>query len=139
MVGLWRRRSETLKKLATEMVKRKGEFPADRDELESLPGVGQYIANAIRLFCHGIPEPLLDAGMARVLERFFGPRKLADIRYDPYLQDLSKSVVSGENPSLLNWAILDIAALLCKHKEPTCDACPLVERCKFSLSRKPGA
>lgn len=27
--------------------------------------------------------------MARVLERYFGPRKLADIRYDPYLQDLA--------------------------------------------------
>ena len=44
------------------------------------------VANAILLVCHEQPEPLLDSNMARVIERVFGPRKLADIRYDPYLQ-----------------------------------------------------
>ena len=55
-VGLWRRRSTTLIDLAREMVKRKGRFPKDREDLEALPGVGQYIANSIMLLCHNNPN-----------------------------------------------------------------------------------
>ncbi len=52
-IGLWKRRASSIKELANEMVKRKGRFPLEREEIESLPGIGQYIANAVLLFCHG--------------------------------------------------------------------------------------
>jgi hypothetical protein len=60
---------------------------------------GQYIANAVLLLCHGEPQPLLDVNMARVLERVFGPKKLADIRYDPYLQQLAMRIVQCKKPA----------------------------------------
>jgi A/G-specific adenine glycosylase len=81
-IGLWRRRASSLLKLATEMKRRNGKFPRTRGEIETLPGVGQYIANAVLMFVHGEPQPLLDVNMARVLERYFKPRTLADIRYE---------------------------------------------------------
>ena len=112
-IGLWRRRSPILKRLAIEISKRNGRFPSKRIDIEELPGVGQYIANAILLFCHGEAQPLLDAGMARVLERVFGKRKLADIRHDPYLQGLAFDIVQSSNPREINWAILDLAAKTC--------------------------
>src|SRR5260370_11436579 len=68
-IGLWRRRAAALKALAAEMVRRRGIFPRQRRQLEYLPAVGQYVANAVLLFAHGQPQPLLDANMARVLER----------------------------------------------------------------------
>lgn len=71
-IGLWKRRASSLKKLATEMTRANGRFPKSRRKIEALPGVGQYIANAILMFCHGEPQPLLDTNMARVLERYFG-------------------------------------------------------------------
>jgi A/G-specific adenine glycosylase len=129
-VGLWRRRAASLKLLAAEMAQRRGRFPADRDQLERLPGVGQYIANSVLLFCHGEAQPLLDTNMARVLERYFGPRKLADIRDDPYLQALSRRVIDSDDPISLNWAILDHAALVCKIRRPLCDTCPLAPDCE---------
>lgn len=125
-IGLWRRRAISIQALAREMVKGNGRFPTERADIEALPGVGQYIANAVLLFCHGIPQPLLDANMARVLERVFGPRKLADIRYDPYLQELAKKVVDREDAARINWAILDLAATICLPKKPRCNECPLV-------------
>ena len=131
-LGLWRRRAASLEKLAGEMAKRGGRFPSTREEIEQLPNVGQYIANAILLFCHGEPQPLLDVNMARVLERFFGPRKLADIRYDPYLQLLAKTVVTSKAPAVINWAILDHATLICKISNPQCYLCPVVDRCQFA-------
>jgi A/G-specific adenine glycosylase len=118
------------------MTKRRGVFPRRREEIEKLPNIGQYIANAILLLCHGEPQPLLDVNMARVLERFFGPRTLADIRYDPYLQSLAKAVVNSSDPVLINWAILDHATLICRISGPLCSGCPLSSKCKFAKANK---
>lgn len=130
-LGLWKRKAEAIIKLAREMARRNGRFPDCRAEIESLPGVGQYIANSVLLFCKNEAQPLLDVNMARVLERFFGPRKLADIRFDPYLQNLSRTVVVCKDPPIVNWAILDFAALVCKARKPLCANCPLATKCFY--------
>lgn len=130
-IGLWRRRAATLRLLGAEMTKRRGIFPLTRAEIETLPGVGQYIANAVMLFCHRDRQPLLDVNMARVLERCFGPRRLADIRYDPWLQGLSKRVVDHAQAIEINWAVLDLAAKICVIREPRCGECPLVKCCLY--------
>ncbi len=128
-IGLWKRRAPTLKQLAIVMAKRNGRFPRNRAEVDALPGVGQYITNAILLLCHDVAQPLLDANMARVLERVFGPRKLADIRYDPYLQELALKVVQCKEAKEMNWAILDLAASKCLLRKPRCNTCPLEPMC----------
>ena len=137
-VGLWRRRSTTLINLAKEMDKRNGKFPKDREQIEALPGVGQYIANSIMLLCHNRPQPLLDTNMARVLERYFGPRKLRDIRYDPYLQRLAMIVVDCPDAVVLNWAILDFAASACSIRSPRCGECSLARECRYAKESKAG-
>ena len=138
-MGLWRRRATSLKGLAKEMSRRNGRFPTSREELEQLPGVGQYIANSILLLCHRQPAPLLDVNMARVLERVFGPRKLADIRYDPYLQSLAQRIVQCRFPREINWAILDLAATVCVPRQPRCDECPANSVCSFRRDSRQGA
>ncbi|MCH7574841.1 MAG: hypothetical protein IIA59_06920 [Candidatus Marinimicrobia bacterium] len=130
-IGLWRRRAESIKRLADEMYAKGGRFPRERKDIEQLPGIGQYIANSVLLFCFGIPQPLLDENMARVLERYFGPRKLADIRFDPYLQALAAAIVNCEKPRELNWAILDLAAKVCKIRSPHCLKCPVAGNCDY--------
>jgi A/G-specific adenine glycosylase len=69
--------------------------------------------------------------MARVLERYFGERKKADIRYDPYLQSLAKRIVNHVYSKEINWAILDIAALICRARNPLHEKCPLREHCIY--------
>jgi A/G-specific adenine glycosylase len=135
-IGLYRQRATRLKGLAKEMVLRNGRLPKARAALESIPFLGQYIANSIELIIFEQPSPLLDVNMARLLERYFGERKMADIRYDPYLQKLSLAVVSNNKSKELNWAILDFAALVCKAKRPLCDSCILAKKCKFYRSPK---
>lgn len=129
-IGLYRQRAKRLKSLALEMVKRKGRLPKEREELESIPFMGQYIANAVELVIHKKPSPLVDVNMARVLERYFGERKMADIRYDPYLQALSYKVVNHEKAKEINWSVLDFAALICKPNNPKCKNCILGKYCK---------
>jgi A/G-specific adenine glycosylase len=130
-IGLSRQKAPRLLALAKIIALKGGRFSRDREKVDALPGVGQYIGNAIMLFCHKQATPLLDVNMARTLERFFGPRKLSDIRYDPYLQILSHEVVQGPMAMELNWAVLDFGALICKSQKPLCDKCPLSERCLF--------
>jgi A/G-specific adenine glycosylase len=133
-IGIWKRRANVLGRLSAEMVARGGRFPREYSEVRRLPGVGQYVANAVVLFRDGTPAPLIDGSMARVLERYFGPRKLADIRYDPYLQDLACRVVGWDDPRAVNWAILDLAALVCKVRNPACSECPLTRGCGKNIS-----
>lgn len=131
-IGLWRRKAISIQALAQTMAKRNGRFPKVRADIESLPGVGQYIANAVQLFCHGEAKPLLDVNMARVLQRVFGSRTIADIRYDPYLQKISFNVVQCKEARKINWAIIDLAATVCFIKNPRCKQCPLLSICHLN-------
>lgn len=130
-IGLYKQRGSRLFKLSQEMKKRKGRFPNSKNEVREFDMFGQYIANAYELFILNSPSPLLDVNMARVLERFFGERKLADIRYDPYLQKLSKRIVYHPNSKEVNWAILDLGGTVCKTRTPKCSSCKLSAECKF--------
>lgn len=131
-IGLWRRRARKLIELAVVIEGKQGQLPSTREELEQLPGVSQYMASVILLLCYGEREPLIDVNTARVLERVFGKRKLADIRYDPFLQDIAQLVVSVDDPIALNWAMLDLAATVCLQAGPRCFDCPLAEMCRFN-------
>jgi A/G-specific adenine glycosylase len=130
-IGLYRQRAKRLKSLALEMSKRKGKLPRDRAELESIPFMGQYIANAVELIIYKQPSPLIDVNMSRLLERYFGKRKMADIRYDSYLQKLSYKVVNHERAKEINWAILDFAALICSKRTPKCNICIFSRKCNY--------
>ncbi len=134
-IGLWKRRAAALRSLGRKMSALNGKFPRQRSEIECLPGVGQYIASAVLLFCHRGREPLLDANMARVLERCFGSRKLADIRYDPWLQAISRAVVAHPRAIEINWGVLDLAAKVCFVNEPDCAKCPVRRYCRYAAGR----
>lgn len=134
-LGLYNQRGTRLFKLAQELKRRNGIFPVDIAEVQDLPMMGQYIANAYELFVLKNAKPLLDVNMARVLERFFGPRKLSDIRYDPYLQELAHNIVAHQDVEGINWGILDFAALICKVNKQLCNACPLQQNCVYFLQK----
>lgn len=130
-IGLYRQRAARLLRLATEMVKREGKIPNTQEELDQIPFMGQYIVNAVRLIIHGHRMPLIDVNMARVLERYFRERDMADIRYDPFLQKLALRFADHPNSKELNWAMLDFAALICRARNPKCADCFLVLKCAY--------
>lgn len=138
-LGLNTQRGKRLYKLAQELKKRKGVFPKERSIVEEIPMMGQYITNAYELFILKKPAPLLDVNMARLLERYFGNRKLADIRHDPYLQDLAKLLVATKDSIRVNWSILDYASQICRAKKPKCKSCILFKFCEFYNDEYKGA
>lgn len=128
-IGLWQRRARSMKALATYAAARGGTFPDTVEGLAEVPAVGQYVANAILVFQHGQNRPFLDVNMARLIERYVRPRKLADIRFDPWLQEAAHWLVRGEQRIEINWAALDFASALCTARSPRCAICPLAHRC----------
>ncbi len=131
-LGLHKQRAARLFRLAQDMKNRKGRFPSNPKKVSEMAMMGQYITNAYELFVLNKPSPLLDVNMARVLERFFEPRKLADIRYDPYLQNLARRIIEEtQYPKKLNWAILDFASRICKARMPRCSECVLSSLCSY--------
>lgn len=136
-LGLWRRRARALKRLAISLRDLGWKWPVERDDLEKLPAVGQYVASAVRIFEHQLREPLLDINMARILERYFGKRILSDIRYDPWLQSIANRVVAEGDVRYVNWAILDFGALICTAKMPRCKMCPLRTGCLYFRDTSP--
>lgn len=134
-LGLGRRRTRTLKALAAAMGDRKDVLPANREDLEALPGVGQYTASAVMTLRDGAAEPLLDVNLARVLTRYFGLRLRADLRDDPFLQLTARQLLEGDDPRTMNWVLLDFAALVCRARAPRCPSCPVFTNCHFRLAR----
>jgi A/G-specific adenine glycosylase len=130
-LGLYRRRAKTIHSLANAVVKLGG-LPHTRQGLEKLPGIGQYIANVLLVVLQDRRLPFLDTNMSRVLERFFGPREMADIRYDPYLQTLARKIANVKDSLSANWMVLDFAAIICTKRHPQCLGCPLSGRCGYA-------
>lgn len=129
--GLTRTRCRSLRALALEVLDLGGELPGDPRALMELPGVGHYIANAVRLLIFDERVPLLDVNFARVTERLYGPRRMADIRHDPKLLYLADCIVDSPRARELNWAILDLAKKTCITGNPRCSACPVSGFCFF--------
>lgn len=130
-IGLSKQRAKRLQDLAMYMEANSSVIPENSLELRKIPFMGQYIANSVELQIFNRKMPLLDVNMARVLERYFGPRRLKDIRYDPYLQNLAFNVVNIERSKAMNWAMLDFAAAICKARNPLCLNCPLSYLCLY--------
>ncbi len=135
-LGLWKRRAVTLHALAAEMVQRGGRFPSSAKALALLPGVGQYVVNAILLQQSRIAAPLIDSSMARVVERVFSVRRGIDIRRDRDLQRASWDLVQSARALDLNWALLDLAAKVCTPRDPRCEVCPIRSDCASAGRRR---
>lgn len=130
-LGIYVSRAKNLKAIGEKICAIGGEIPCNRDELEKLPGVGQYIANAVLALHCGQREPLIDNNMVRVLERFFGSRERSDFQNDPYVQHLAQRVVNHRYCRRVNFGILDLAWKTCRIRNPKCGCCPLRSRCNF--------
>ena len=87
------------------------------------------------MFQHDKRLPLIDVNMARVVERFVHPRRLADIRHDPWLQQACKWLVRKGDPKSVNWAVLDHGAIVCRAREPRCEVCKFANRCSYYRRR----
>jgi len=138
-LGMEHRRSRLIKELAEEVVEKfGGEIPLSREELKKLPGVGDYISSEVLLVASGMPEPLLDRNMIRVIERVFGVKSSKPRPHtDRNLWSFARTLVprNPEEAKAFNYGVLDFARDICQARKPRCGACFLADICIYYKKR----
>ena len=110
-----------------------GHIPHSKKDLLTLPGVSEYIAGAVRCFAWNEPEVLMDTNTVRVTGRLLGWEVKDSSRRSKRFQKALAALLDPEEPRAFNYALLDLAHLVClKRKPPHCNTCPLLSWCHFS-------
>lgn len=130
-------RARNLHKAAKFIVKNhKGKMPTAFDDVTALPGIGRYTAGAICSIAYGTKVPVLDGNVVRVLTRIYG------IQEDPKKSEINKELwqlatdlLPVRNPGELNESLMELGAIVCTPRNPTCLICPVNEYCE---ARKKG-
>lgn len=107
-----------------------GIVPNTPDEIKKLKGVGPYTAGAVLSIAYGVPEPAVDGNVMRVMSRIL-------LIYDDIAKAASRKtfesavrkMISHENPSYFNQALMELGALICTPTSPSCLLCPVQEHC----------
>ena len=140
------RRALRLHEAARRLVsERDGVFPATRDELRSLPGVGPYTAAAVAALAYGHDTIAVDGNVRRVAARLLGrpalppdrevERMLAELFFgDPDRSDAR----AAPRPSVAE-ALIELGALVCTTRAPACERCPLSCCCRAAALGTPEA
>lgn len=108
-------------------------------EIETLPGVGPYIARAIMINAAGAALVAVDTNVVRVLSRYFGIPASDNLRRNRRFQAFADSCVYSKDPRTFNFALLDLAAKICRAGEPLCPKCSLMEFCATAKTLEPGS
>ena len=117
-------RARNLHKAAKKIVKEyRGVFPGKLEDIQSMPGIGQYTAGAIASIAFGIPVPALDGNVKRVLSRIYTVEEWIEKqstvnRFHGYLSDL----ISKDDPGSFNEAMMELGARICLPKKTTLPA-----------------
>lgn len=112
-----------------------GQLPQEVSQLRQLPGVGRYTAGAIASIAFGRDEPVLDGNIRRVLARFFDVQVPArSSAGENQLWQLALDNLPPGMASSYNQALMELGALICMPRKPSCEICPLNSNCAaFSL------
>lgn len=108
-----------------------GHFPADREGLLSLPGVGPYTAAAIQSIAFRRSSVVVDGNVERIATRIF--------RMETPLPAVKKEIsekaalfyagAKGERVADLPQALMDLGSMVCTPKSPRCGLCPVSSFC----------
>ncbi|KQS22470.1 A/G-specific adenine glycosylase [Frigoribacterium sp. Leaf186] len=116
-----------------------GVVPDDVPSLLALPGIGDYTSRAVAVFAYGHRHPVVDTNVRRVLARAveglaepWAPKASRDL---PLME--SQLPDDDEEARVTNAGVMELGALVCTARSPSCDACPLVAQCAWVLAGRP--
>jgi A/G-specific adenine glycosylase len=117
-----------------------GRLPEARPRLRALPGVGDYIANAVLSMAFQQPLAVVDGNVLRVLARLMrlkAPVNLPASR--PLYQEQADRLLDPACPGDFNQALMELGALVCTPRRPACAQCPVSDDCQAFQCAATGA
>lgn len=131
-------RAQNFQQIAARIViDYQGKVPCDRAQLLTLPGVGPYVADAVRIFACSLSGVLIDTNTVRIASRYYGFPTNDNSRRTIAVRSAITSLVDDDAPRALNLALIDFAALVCVARRPHCDICPVSAHCSYFRSGSP--
>ena len=132
-LGLENVRALSLSNLGEILVREfSSNIPSRKKDLLSLPGVGEYTANAVLCLAFNQKTALLDTNSIRVLCRVFSyePEKKR-ARNDSKMWKFLEGIVPSESAREFNIGLLEFASEMCTSIDPKCERCPMILICDY--------
>lgn len=133
-LGLRWRADSMLEVARTLVTRHGGTVPSSEIELRRLPGVGDYVAQAVLTFGFGRRAVLVDTNTERIVARLKGR-----LTVDRWQMRLDLHQLAGrEGPEArFNYGLLDLGALVCRARSPLCEECPVRRHCATGRAAAP--
>ena len=134
------RRALRLHAAAVAIVERHdGAVPTSYDDLLALPGVGDYTASAIASFAFGQRHVVLDTNVRRVLARSVSGTEFPAPAVTRAERDVATSLLPDDAATAATWAVatMELGALVCTARQPSCDTCPIASLCAWRAAGFP--
>jgi endonuclease-3 len=132
-IGLFRMKAKNVVALSKILLERHGgEVPANREDLESLPGVGRKTANVVLNVAFGQPTMAVDTHIFRVANRtgLAAGKDVLSVE-----QKLLKTIPAEFLPHAHHWLILH-GRYVCLARKPKCPECLIRDLCEFRPKTK---
>lgn len=114
-----------------------GEIPSEPDHLGKLKGVGPYTKGAILSIAFDQAEPAVDGNVMRVLARILLMEEdIAKPKTRKLVEAVVREIISEDDPSSFNQGLMELGALICTPKSPSCLLCPVQEHCQAFAAGK---
>ncbi len=130
-LGYYRRAIHLHKAAIAILEQFSGAIPHSHKDLLSLPGVGQYTAAAIACLAHNSRDPIIDGNVTRVALRILScdqPPQLS-LTKAAVTDFVSSIMLSARDPAMVGEGFMELGAVICTPKAPSCHACPLADSC----------
>ena len=126
-IGLYHNKAVNIIKLSKVLCDfYEGKVPQDREDLESLPGVGRKTANVILSNCFDVPAFAVDTHVARVSKRLKIAQEDDDVRS---IEEKLMTYFPKEKWGKLHHQFIFFGRYKCKAAKPDCTDCPLKDIC----------
>ena len=128
-------RVRNLKKAANViMEKHNGIFPRSYEDVQALPGIGDYTAGAICSICFDLPTPAVDGNVMRVVARITEDETPIDLPARKREVQKQLAEVYPKEAGEFTQALMELGATLCgPNWEPRCEMCPCRSFCGGAL------
>lgn len=127
-IGLYRNKAKNVIALSEILRDRfNSTVPANREDLESLPGVGRKTANVVLNVAFGQPTIAVDTHIFRVSNRTGFAVGKTPLEVE---EKLLKVVPKDFKKESHHWILLH-GRYCCKAKNPDCAGCPILDLCEF--------
>lgn len=126
-IGLYKNKAKNLKGIVKDLLERfNGKVPSNKDELMTLPGVGNKTAGVIRAEIFQIPDLPVDTHILRISKRL----NLAKKEDEPIdVERKLKKLIPEERWIKSHHQLIHFGRYFCTARNPQCENCKISDMC----------